>query len=74
MYAERLMLETDMSGKLKHMPALPANKKMEAIFLVIAETDQAKPRRQPHPDIAGKAKMVESIIDTVPETDWDLPK
>lgn len=74
MYAERLMLETDMSGKLKHLPVLPANKKMEAIFLVIAETDQAKPCRQPHPDIAGKAKIMGSIIDTVPEADWDLPK
>jgi hypothetical protein len=74
MYAERLMLETDMLGKLKHMPALPANKKVEAIFLVIAETDQAKPRRQPHPDIAGKAKIIGNIIDTVPVADWDLPK
>jgi hypothetical protein len=74
MYAERLMLETDMSGKLKQIPLLPANKKMEAIFLVIAETDQAKPRRQPHPDIAGKAKIMGNIIDTVPLADWDLPK
>jgi hypothetical protein len=74
MYAERLMLETDMSGKLKQIPLLPANKKMEAIFLVIAETDQAKPRRQPHPDIAGKAKIMGNIIDTVPLADWNLPK
>lgn len=64
MYAERLILETDVSGKLKQIPVLPANKQLEAIFLVIAETDQTKPRRQPHPDIAGKAKVLGNIIDT----------
>lgn len=74
MYAERLILETDVAGKLKQIPVLPANKQLEAIFLVIAETDQAKPRRQPHPDIAGKAKVMGNIIDTAPVADWDLPK
>ncbi len=32
MYAERLILETDVSGKLKQMSMLPANKQFEAIF------------------------------------------
>jgi len=74
MYAERLILETDVSGKLKQIPVLPANKQLEAIFLVIAETDQANPRRQPHPEIAGKTKILGNIIDTVPVSEWDLPK
>jgi hypothetical protein len=74
MYAERLLLETDVSGKLKNVPILPANKQLEAIFLVIDETNQVKPRRQPHPDIAGKAKIMGNIIDTAPVADWDLPK
>lgn len=74
MYAERLILETDVSGKLKQIPVLPANKQLEAIFLVIAETTQAKPCRQPHPDIAGKGKIMGNIIDTAPMADWDLPK
>lgn len=74
MYAERLILETDFSGKLKHVPVLPANKQLEAIFLVIDETSQAKPQRQPHQDIAGKAKIIGDIIDAAPATDWNLPK
>lgn len=74
MYAERLILETDVSGKLKQIPVLPANKQLEAIFLVIAESNQEKPRRQPNPDIAGKAKVMGNIIDATPLADWDLPK
>lgn len=74
MYAERLILETDVSGKLKQIPVLPANKQLESIFLVIAEANQTKPRRQPHPDIAGKAKVMGNIIDTAPVADWDMPK
>ena len=74
MYAERLILETDVAGKLKQIPVLPANKQLEAIFLVIAESDPPKMRRQPHPDIAGKAKIMGNIIDTVSVVDWNLPK
>lgn len=74
MYAERVILETDVSGKLKRIPMLPANKQLEAIFLVIAEASQAESCRQPHPDIAGKSKILGSIIDTVPAEEWNLPK
>ena len=73
MYAERLILETDVAGKIKQIPVLPANKQLEAIFLVIAERDQAKLRRQPHPDIVGKAKILGNIIDSAPVADWNLP-
>ena len=74
MYAERLILETDTAGHIKHIPILPANKKFEAIFLVLTEIAQPKLRRQPHPDIAGKGKVVGNIIDTIPAIDWNLPK
>jgi len=74
MYAERLILETDVTGKIKQIPVLPANKQLEAIFLVIAESDQMKPRRQPHHDIVGKAKIIGNIIDAAPVEDWNLPK
>ena len=74
MYAERLILETDISGKLKQIPVLPANKQFEAIFLVIAETEPPAHRRQPHPDIAGKTKIIGNIIDSVPTAEWNLPK
>jgi len=74
MHAERLILETDVTGQLKQMPLLPANKRMEAIFLVIADSEQQNVPRHPHQDIAGKVKISGNIIDTAPETDWNLPR
>jgi hypothetical protein len=53
---------------------LPANKQLEAIFLVIAESEQTDSHRQPHPDIAGKTKIMGNIIDAAPEPEWNLPK
>lgn len=32
-----------------------------------------KPRRRPHVDIVGKTQIVGDIMDSVPESDWDLP-
>lgn len=34
MYAQKLIVTTDNFGTLKAMPKLPANKQIEAIFLV----------------------------------------
>ena len=73
MYAERLILETDDSGKLKQIPVLPANKRLEAIFLVIAEAEQTNLRRKPHQDIAGKTRIMGNIIDTASVAEWHLP-
>jgi len=75
MDAEKLILETDASGNLRHVPKLPPNKQLEAILLVVgnaAESDVK--RRKPHPDIAGKVKILGNIIDTIPEADWNLPQ
>jgi hypothetical protein len=75
MDAEKLILETDASGNLRHIPKLPPNKQLEAIFLVVgnaAESDVK--RRTPHPDIAGKVTILGNIIDTIPEADWNLPQ
>jgi hypothetical protein len=74
MHAERLILETDTSGKLKNMPLLPPNKQVEVILIVISEINEIKPIRKPHPDIAGKTKILGDIINTVREDQWDLPK
>ena len=75
MYAERLILETDQSGTLKHVPKLLPNKQMEIIFLVIDDAQGGQSlRRSPHPDIAGKTRILGDIISSVPETDWNLPK
>ena len=73
MYAERVILETDPSGNLKMLPKLPANHRVEAIFLVLDEVKEPV-RRRPHPDIAGKMKIVGDILESVPESDWDLPQ
>lgn len=75
MYAERLMLETDMTGKLMKMPKLPPNKQLEAIFLVISESVMKENvRRTPHADIAGKTKIIGDVFDSVPVSSWNLPK
>jgi hypothetical protein len=75
MDAERLILETDSSGNLKQLPKLPANKQLEAIFLVLSDltTEVITKRRVPHPAIAGKVNILGNIIDTIPETEWNLP-
>lgn len=73
MYAERVMLETDVAGKLKQVPLLPANKQVEAIFLVVDEAQQAV-RRQPAAEIVGKTKIMGDVFDSVPAADWDLSK
>jgi len=73
MYAKRLILETDVTGKLKRMPPLPANKQVEAIFLVIDDIEQKNGPRHPHREIAGKINITGNIINTVPEKDWNLP-
>lgn len=70
MYAERMIVETDQSGNLKQIPKLPANCRMEAIFLVMDE--QPYTIRQPHPDIAGKARILGDVLSSVPEADWNL--
>ena len=73
MYAERLIVETDRSGTLKHVPKLPPNKQIILLVLDDAREGQSLPR-SPHPDIAGKTRILGDIISTVPETDWNLPK
>ena len=76
MYAERLILETDQSGTLKHVPKLLPNKQLEIIFLVLddAHGGQQALRRSPHPDIVGKTRILGDIISSVPKTDWNLSK
>ncbi|MEQ1530417.1 MAG: hypothetical protein ABL925_13965 [Methylococcales bacterium] len=71
MYAERMIIETDPAGNVKQLPKLPANCRIEAIFLVMDEP--VKTIRQPHPDIAGKVRILGDIVSSVPEADWNLP-
>ena len=75
MYAERLILETDMAGNLKKVNMLAKKKQLEAIFLVISEsTPSVAFRRIPHPDIAGKVIINGDIMSSEPCSTWDLPE
>ena len=73
MHAERLIVETDHSGSLKEFPRLPPNKQLEIIFRVLNDKTPGERLRTPHRDIAGKVCIIGDIINTVPESDWDLP-
>ncbi|MDX9819777.1 MAG: hypothetical protein RBT16_12755 [Desulfococcus multivorans] len=72
MFAERLILETDHTGKLKDIPKLPPNKRVEAIILVISDIPSStkKKKRVPHPSIAGKIKIYGDIFDSISVSDW----
>lgn len=75
MQGERLILETDRAGNLKQVPKLPPNKQVEAIFLIIADATEAPGKqRAPHPDLAGQIQILANIVDSVPDTDWELPQ
>ncbi len=71
MYAERLILETDQSGHFKNIPTLPANKQFEVIFLGLEDKGNIK-KRKPHPDIAGKIKIMGDIFDSSPSAEWEF--
>lgn len=58
MYAERMIIETDPAGNLKQLPKLPANCRIEAIFLVMDEQPQSV--RQLQPDSLSKVHMLGS--------------
>ena len=74
MQVERLILETDGLGNLKQIPKLPPNKQVEVTFRVLDDAkDSAIKRRVPHPDWVGKIKILsDNIMDSVPESDWEL--
>ena len=73
MYAEKLILKTDNFGNVQSMPKLPANKRFEAIFLVLEHEELPQLKRCPHPDIVGRVEITGDIINCVAKSDWDLP-
>jgi len=74
MQTERLILETDDLGNLKQVPKLPPNHQFEVIFRLLAAPDRNS-RRTPHPDLAGQVRILaNNIIDSIPESDWELPQ
>ncbi len=75
MFKGKIIVETDSLGRLKKMPALPPNKRIETIFLVIGDLEnKASLKRFPCCDLKGSVKIQGDIIDSVAEGSWDLPK
>ncbi|MBE9064026.1 hypothetical protein [cf. Phormidesmis sp. LEGE 11477] len=73
MNTKRLILETDAMGNLKQVPKLPPNQQLEVIIMPVEEpTGADDKRRQPHPEIAGKIKLLDDIFDSIPAADWNL--
>jgi hypothetical protein len=60
-----LYWNTDVSGKFKQIPVLPANKQLEAIFLVIAETDQAKLSHYSNHSSASTRNFLDALFKSV---------
>lgn len=73
MLAEKLILETDAQGRLKHIPTLPANARLEAIFLVLQENPNTQVRRTPSPKIAGQGEILGDIMTPVVAPDEWTP-
>ncbi len=63
MYAEKMLLETDPQGRLRTLPTLPPNSRVETIFLVLDEPVSPPPaKRRPAPSIAGQGKTLGDLI------------
>lgn len=73
MQAERVILTTDAEGKLSPLPKLPPNARVEAIFIVLDANAEGGALRRPHPDIAGKARVLGDIFDSAAPSDWHEP-
>lgn len=71
MYAERAIVQTDQFGHLTSIPQLPANKQIEAIFLVMPVKPVSQ-KRKPNAGIVGKMQLLGDIINCAPAHDWDL--
>lgn len=71
MHAEKMILETDAEGRLKNLPTLLPNCRVEAIFLVLDDPSLSSVKRRPAPAIAGQGKTLADLIaPIVPEEDW----
>jgi hypothetical protein len=76
MFAERLILETDLMGIVHNLPLWSPNRKVEAIFLVLDEYESQSSgvtRREPHPDLAGQMRILGDIMSSAPTATWNLP-
>jgi hypothetical protein len=73
MQAKRAMLETDGQGRLKSVPSLPPDAKIEAIFLVL-EPGSSLATRTPPPELAGLKIVGDILSPAIEEGDWGFMK
>lgn len=73
MQAKRAVLETDGQGRLKSVPALPPDAKIEVTFLVL---DAASPgaARMPPAELAGLQIVGDIMAPAIEQDDWALAK
>ena len=85
MLAERMIIETDLSGKPKNLPSLPPNATVEIICLIldapfcIASTDNqpsangqtAQPKRRPSPKLADTVILGDIMEPLLTEEQWE---
>jgi hypothetical protein len=72
MQVERLFEQVKDRQVLIELPDSCNNHRVEIIILTV--DDPTPVHRRPHPDIAGQIKIHGDILNSVPETDWDLPR
>ena len=73
MQAKRALLETDGQGRLKSVPELPPDAKIEATFVVI-EPGSSGADRQPPAALKGIEIVGDIMNPAFDEDDWDLMK
>ncbi|MCK9304101.1 MAG: hypothetical protein M0P27_01725 [Bacteroidales bacterium] len=75
MFVEKMIIETDALGRLKKVPLLPPNKRLETIFFVVGDSVCDAPvKRQPSSDLKGSVKILGNILNSTPEESWNLPR
>lgn len=72
MQVERWFEEVKDRRVLIELPDHFNNRRVEIIVLTVDEPSPV--HRRPHPDIAGQIKIHGDILNSVPETDWNLPR
>lgn len=74
MQAQRFITEVTNHSISVKLPEGFKHHRVEVIVLGLDEQDGAPLARQPHPEIAGRVKILGDIVSSVPEQDWDLPR
>lgn len=70
MQVQRSFEEVKNRKLLIELPESFVNHKVEVIILTVDE--DARTMRRPHPAIAGKMQILGDVLESIPESDWEL--